>query len=302
MPQLPELFPGFSAETLDVGGLKIFARVGGSGPPLLCLHGYPQTHACWHRIAPKLAESHTVVAMDLRGYGQSSAPPGDTTHLNYAKRTMARDCIGAMKALGFDTFSVMGHDRGARVAYRMVLDHPGVVEKLVILDIVPTVEVWNAMRWQSAIKSYHWQFLAQPDPMPETMIGADPDFYLEHTLRSWTGDKTLDRLSPDALEHYRAFFRERQRIHAVCEDYRAGASFDRAVDQQDLDAGRQIAAPTLVLWGSDYLGLASFSPLEIWQRWCTDVRGQEIKSGHFLAEENPDATLAALLPFLSHSG
>lgn len=299
MPQLPELFPGFATEMLEVDGLKFFARVGGSGPPLLCLHGYPETHACWHRIAPKLAESHTVVAMDMRGYGQSSAPPSDAAHLNYAKRTMARDCIGVMRALGHSQFSVMGHDRGARVAYRMALDHPGAIDRLVILDILPTVEVWDAMRADSARKSYHWLFLAQPTPMPETMIAADPDFYIDHTLASWTGDKTLDRLSPDALAHYRSFFRERQRIHAVCEDYRAGFTFDRTLDGQDRDGGRRIAAPTLVLWGSDYLGTGALNPLDVWRRWCTDVTGQEIISGHFLMEENPDDTLAAIVPFLS---
>ena len=299
MPNLPELFPGFATEIVSHEGLRFHTRVGGSGPPLLCLHGYPETHACWHRIAPKLAETNTVVAMDLRGYGQSSAPPGDASHLQYSKRTMARDAIAVMKALGHDTFSVMGHDRGARVAYRLALDHTDVLDKLIILDILPTVEVWDAMRADSARKSYHWLFLSQPEPLPETMIGANPDHYIDHTLASWTRDRTLDALSPDALQHYRAFFRDRTRIHAVCEDYRAGATFDRKVDAQDRDAGRKIETPTLLLWGSDYLGAGTTEPLATWHRWCTNVEGHAITSGHFLMEENPDDTLAAILPFLA---
>jgi haloacetate dehalogenase len=299
MADLPELFPGFATETVNHDGLQFHARVGASGPPLLCLHGYPETHACWHRVAPKLAETHTVVAMDLRGYGQSSASPGDASHLQYAKRTMANDAIAVMHALGYDKFSVMGHDRGARVAYRMALDHPAVLDKLIILDILPTIEVWDAMRWDSAIRSYHWPFLAQPEPLPETLIAANPDHYINHTLASWTRDRTLDVLAAEALEHYRAFFRDRTRIHAICEDYRAGATFDRKVDGQDRDAGRRIEAPTLVLWGSDYIGAGTSDPLAVWRRWCSNVEGREITSGHFLMEENPVDTLAAVVPFLS---
>jgi haloacetate dehalogenase len=299
MPDLPELFPGFATETVNHEGLRFHTRIGGSGPPLLCMHGYPETHACWHRIAPRLAEANTVVAMDMRGYGQSSAPPGDASHVQYSKRTMANDAIAVMHALGHDKFSVMGHDRGARVAYRMALDHPATVDKLVILDILPAIEVWDAMRADSAIKSYHWLFLAQPEPLPETLIAANPDNYIEHTLASWTRDKTLDALSPDALEHYRLFFRDRARIHAICEDYRAGATFDRKVDAQDRDAGHKITAPTLVLWGTDYVGAGTSDPLGVWRRWCTNVEGRPITSGHFLMEENPDDTLAAIVPFLA---
>ncbi|HUS97862.1 MAG TPA: alpha/beta hydrolase, partial [Hyphomicrobiaceae bacterium] len=291
---------GFSSSTIAVGDLRFFVRAGGSGPPLLCLHGYPETHACWHRVAPELAKSHTVIAMDLRGYGQSSAPTstGDN-HVQYSKRTMAADCVAVMQALGYDKFSVMGHDRGARVAYRLALDHSAVLDKLVILDILPTVEVWDALRAESALKSYHWAFLAQPAPMPETMISADPEFYIDHTLRSWTQDRSLERLDPGALAHYRSFICERPRIHAICEDYRAGATFDRAADAQDRDDGRKIEAPTLLLWGADYLGKGASNPLEVWQRWCTTLEGCEINSGHFLMEENPADTLSAVLPFLA---
>jgi haloacetate dehalogenase len=296
--ELPDLFPGFAARRFKTRAGEIFARVGGSGPLLLCLHGYPQTHVCWHRLAPALANECTVVAMDLRGYGQSSAPPGDAEHTAYSKRAMAADCIAVMQALGHDRFLVMGHDRGARVAYRLALDHPDVVTRLIPLDILPTAEVWARMTAASALSAYHWLFLAQPHPLPETLIAAAPAYYVEHTLRSWAKDRTLDCFAHAALAHYRALLSAPERIHAVCEDYRAGATTDRVADEADRKAGRKIACPTLVLWGTHYVGKGSADPLEVWRPWCTDLRGGEIVSGHFLAEENPDATLAALLPFL----
>ncbi|MGI9426887.1 MAG: alpha/beta fold hydrolase [Hyphomicrobiaceae bacterium] len=298
MPDLPDLFPGFATHTITNDGLNIHARVGGSGPALLCLHGYPQTHVCWRRVAPVLAQNFTVVAMDLRGYGTSSAPPGDSGHTLYAKRAMASDGIALMRALGFDKFHVMGHDRGARVAYRMALDSPKAVDKLILLDIIPTIEQWDAMTARRAISSYHWQFLAQPAPLPETLIEAAPHFYLDWTIKSWTKDRSVAAMGDEAMVHYRALFDDRQRIHALCEDYRAGATFDRQVDALDRDQGRKIAAPTLILWGSDYLGRGDVAPLEVWQRWCDSVVGQEIVSGHFLAEENPTDTAAAVLEFL----
>jgi haloacetate dehalogenase len=206
-----------------------------------------------------------------------------------------------MRALGHVQFTVMGHDRGARVAYRLALDHPELVERLIILDILPTAEVWTRMTWQSAIKSYHWSFLAQPAPLPEMLIAASPAAYIEHTLKSWTRAKSLDCFAPEALAHYRAMLDRPERIHAVCEDYRAGASYDREADEADRRAGRKIACPTLVLWSSDYLAKGVADPLGVWRGWATDVAGREIQSGHFLAEENPEATLAALLPFLEET-
>jgi haloacetate dehalogenase len=298
MTSLPELFPGFAEHRVRTDGAEIFARVGGSGPPLVLLHGYPQTHACWHRIAPDLAREFTVVAMDLRGYGQSSAPAGDTDHIVYSKRAMARDVVEVMRALGHHRFIAVGHDRGARVAYRLALDHPAAVKALAPLDILPTSEVWSGMRAESAIRSYHWAFLAQPKLMPETLIAGAHAHYLEHTLASWTRNRSLDCFSPDALAHYRASLASPARIHAVCEDYRAGATVDRRLDEEDMAAGRKIASPTFIVWGSDYIGKGSVDPLDIWRRWCVQVDGREITSGHFLAEENPTALLAALLPFL----
>jgi haloacetate dehalogenase len=297
----PDLFPGFATHRIKAPGGEIFARVGGSGPPIVCLHGYPQTHACWHRIAGEIARSHTVVAMDLRGYGASSAPPGDAGHVTYSKRAMAEDAIAVMEALGHRRFTVMGHDRGARIAYRLALDHPAAVERLIVLDVLPTGEVWRRLTPESAVAAYHWAFLAQPKPLPETLIAGAPAYYVDHTLKSWTGEKTLDCFDPLALGQYRALLAAPERIHAVCEDYRAGATIDRRLDEADRTAGRKIGCPTLVLWGSDYVGRGQADPLAIWRDWCTDVRGREIVSGHFLAEENPRDTAQAVLGFLAEA-
>ena len=210
-----------------------------------------------------------------------------------------------MRALGHDRFTVMGHDRGGRVAYRMALDHPQVVERLILVDILATVDNWDRMRANSALKSYHWLFLAQPSPLPETLISANPTYYLEHTLASWTKDKTLNALAPDALAHYRASINNADRIHALCEDYRAGATYDREADILSRDQGQKIEAPTHILWSSHYLNSTkgAFDPVSVWREWADNVTGTEIDSGHFLAEENPDATLATIETFLSeHAG
>ena len=296
MSALPDLFPGFAERRIKTtAGVEIHLRTGGSGPPLLLLHGYPQTHVAWHKIAPELARHCTLVVADLRGYGSSSAPPGDAEHQTYAKRAMAEDCLAVMRELGHARFMVAGHDRGGRVAYRLALDHPDTVAALIPVDILPTAEVWRRTSAESMLKSYHWAFLAQPHPMPETLIGKDPVFYLEHTLKSWAKPRDLSPFAPEALEHYRALLTDPARIHAVCEDYRAGATIDRDLDDADQAAGRKITCPTFVLWADSYL---ASGPLPIWQDWCTDVTGAAVDSGHFLAEENPAATLAALVPFL----
>ena len=293
------MFPGFETRRLPAAdGIEIFARVGGNGPPLLLLHGYPQTHLIWNQIAPALAREFTVVAADLRGYGQSSCPRGDGGRRTYSKRSMGEDMMAAMMALGHERFAVAGHDRGARVAYRMALDHPEAVTHLAVLDILPTLEVWQRITADAAIAAYHWSFLAQPYPLPETLIATDPAYYVVHTLESWTAAKNLECFGFDALSAYKSALDDPMRIHAVCEDYRAGARIDRELDADDLKAGKTIACPTLVLWGSSYVGKGGASPLDIWRPWCREVSGAEIPSGHFLAEENPEATLAALLPFL----
>jgi haloacetate dehalogenase len=213
---------------------------------------------------------------------------------------MAADGVALMRALGHERFTVMGHDRGGRVAYRMALDSPDAVERLILVDIIATIDNWERMRAGSALKSYHWGFLAQPHPLPETLIGAHPTYYLDHTLASWTRDKTLDALDERALAHYRAAINGDGRIHAMCEDYRAGATFDWALDRETRDARGRIKVPTHVLWASAYLTVTkgNFDPVEIWRGWADDVTGTEIDSGHFIAEENPDAAIAAIEQFL----
>jgi haloacetate dehalogenase len=289
-------FAGFSAQDFALGEATIHARVGGSGAPLLLLHGYPQSHLMWARVAPALAERFTVVVPDLRGYGRSSAPPSHKGE-RYSKRVMAKDAAALMSALGHERFAVAGHDRGGRVAYRLALDHPEVVAKIAVLDIVPTGEMWAGMDAARAMAVYHWMFLAQPEPLPETLISAAPQTYLDHTLASWTGDVSLKSFAPEALEAYRAAFREPERVHATCEDYRAGATIDRALDDADRAAGRRIAAPLLALWGAKGIPAQGESPLDVWRRWASDVSGKGIACGHFLPEEAPEATAEALLAF-----
>ncbi len=297
-----DLFPGFGSAWLDgTDGVKLFARVGGEGPPLVLLHGYPQCHAMWHRIAPALSRHFSLVIPDLRGYGKSDCAPGSVDGSGYAKRVLANDIVAAMVGLGYDRFCFVGHDRGARVGYRLALDHPDVVERLAVLDILPTAEYWRRMDSAFAMKMYHWMFLAQPAPMPETLIAAAPSMYLEHTIASWSLAGDLSAYDPRALTHYRDFFSEPERIHAACEDYRAGAGIDRDDDEADSLAGRRISCPVLTLWGAGGLSPAGDGvplQIEVWRRWAENVDGQAIDAGHFVAEENPDATLAALLPFL----
>jgi haloacetate dehalogenase len=297
MADMSDLYPGFRSLRIAGPAGEIAVLVGGSGPPLLCLHGYPQSSACWHRIAPTLAAHATLVLMDLRGYGASAAPVGDAGHTIYSKREMARDCLTVMAALGYPCFSVMGHDRGARVAYRLALDHPDAVDKLIILDILPTGDAFGRMRSASAYKSYHWLFLAQPYPMPEALITASHRAYVDHTLTGWTMGKSLDIFDPKALATYRALVADPARVHAICEDYRAGWHVDRVIDEADRAAGRVIDRPTLVLWGSDYVGKGGGDPLDIWRAWAPKATGAEIVSGHFLAEEAPEETSAEILRF-----
>jgi haloacetate dehalogenase len=278
---------GFAMRRIDTGEASIHLAVGGVGPPLLLLHGYPQTHVCWHLVAPRLARKFTVVCPDLRGYGESRGPASDTAdHAAYSKRTMARDQVAVMSALGFERFGVTGHDRGGRVAYRLALDHRERVRRLALLDIVPTGEMVARVDRNLAYSTYHWFFLAQPFDLPERLIGADPDFYLDWTIRSWVGEGAA--LAPEAMDHYRAAFRNPAVIHAACEDYRAGLDIDAELDAADKQAGRRIACPLLVLWGERRPERKADQWLSIWQHWATNVEGGPVTSGHFLAEERPD--------------
>ena len=298
MSDLPDLFPGFESHNFKTKGAEIYARLGGSGRPLLLLHGYPQTHVMWHRIAPALAEHFSLVIPDSRGYGQSSCPKTDKNHLTYSKRAMGQDMAEVMTQLGHDRFSIASHDRGARVGYRMALDDQDArIERLAVLDIIPTWSVWQETA-QIGIGKFHWPFLAQPAPLPEKMIDADPLRWLEHLLAAWSGTSDLSAFADDALAHYRAAFSQAKRIHAACEDYRAGASCDLEHDAADREAGRRITIPVLALWGEGRKKGFVDNSLDTWREWAADVSGAPVQCGHFLAEENPDDTLKALQPFL----
>jgi haloacetate dehalogenase len=299
MPDLADLFKGFQSHWIDTSIGKVFARSGGSGPPLLLVHGFPQTHVMWHRVAPALAQRFTLVMPDLPGYGWSVAPKPDAAHAPYDKRSMAAVLVEVMEALGHIRFRLVGHDRGGRVAYRLTLDQPGRVERLSTLDIIPTGEMWAGMNAKLAMKTYHWMFLAQPAPLPETMIGRDPNHYLDWTLASWTKSKDLSGFDNRALAHYRAAFNEPSRLHAMCEDYRAGQSADRDHDEADKAAGRTITCPMLAIFGGSGIPSEADAPMAVWKAWAPKATGVTVDSGHFMAEENPDATLAQLLPFLS---
>lgn len=290
-------FPGFREARLPGAGAEIFARIGGEGPPLLLLHGFPQTHVAWRHVAPALAQSHTVVAADLRGYGLSDAPPDDAGHDAYSKRTMARDMAAAMASLGFDRFAVAGHDRGGRVAYRMALDAPEAVARLAVLEIAPTLSYWRAFD-RMGLKAWHWAFLAQPAPLPERLIGGDPAFFLETMLARWSRDGDLGAFADGALDAYRAALTPPQRVAAYCADYRAGATVDRDHDEADLAAGRTIAAPMLLIAGTRGFPAASGDALAHWRAFAPGVRGVTVDCGHFPAEEAPQAVTAALRDFL----
>jgi haloacetate dehalogenase len=295
MSDLADLFPGFASHWIDTSAGKMFARTGGKGQPLLALHGYPETHVMWHRVAPALAEHFTVVLADLPGYGWSAVPEADKEHAPYTKRAMAAAMIDIMEALGHVRFNLAGHDRGGRVSYRLALDHPGRVEKLAVLDIIPTWNMWNAMDARLAMRAWHWPFLAQPYPLPELLLRNAANEYFDLLTAAWKRGKGT-AFDDRAIAHYRASFTDPLRIHAGCEDYRAGQSTDFQHDEADRKAGKKITCPMLAIWGAT--GLPSQNaPLEVWREWAIDVRGFPIESGHFLCEENPEATAKALLDF-----
>jgi haloacetate dehalogenase len=290
------MFEGFEARRIDTAETSIHLRVGGEGPPLLLLHGYPQSHVMWHRVAPRLASRYTVVCPDLRGYGDSGKPPSDPTHLAYSKRKSALDMVEVMATLGFARFRVVGHDRGGRVTHRLCLDHPQRVERAAVLDIVPTRTLFRGTDMAVALGYYHWFFLAQPEPLPERLIGADPLFYLHRKLSGW-GSAGLQVFAPEALAEYERCFRDPAVIHASCEDYRAAASVDLEHDEADLD--RRIDCPLLVLWGENGLMHRSFDVLATWRERARTAEGTSLPCGHYLAEERPDETLDHLMRFLA---
>ena len=288
------LLPGFAPRRISTSGAEINALIGGSGAPLLLLHGYPQTHAMWHRIAPRLAQHFTVVCTDLRGYGDSAKPAEEPDHRTYSKRAMAQDQVEVMQALGFERFAVAGHDRGGRVAHRMARDHAERIERLAVLDISPTAIMYAKTDQAFATAYYHWFFLIQAYDLPERLIGADPAYYLRKKLGGM-GSSGLTIFDPRAYAEYERCFRDPATIHATCEDYRAAATID--LEHDAADAGRKIDCPVLVLWGEKGVVHRLFDPIADWQSVASDVRGKALPSGHYLAEEAADETHAALLAF-----
>ncbi|HET6690537.1 MAG TPA: alpha/beta hydrolase [Miltoncostaeaceae bacterium] len=293
------MFPsGFDDARIDAGDVTIAAWVGGAGPPLLLLHGYPQTRACWHLVAPVLAERFTVVCADLRGYGDSGKPPGGGDHAAYAKRTMAADMVAAMRALGFTRFGVAGHDRGGRVTRRMALDHPDAVSRAAVLDIVPTLTLFDRTDQAFATAYYHWFFLIQPDGLPETLIGRDPEWFLRETVRRWSG--RARPVAEAALAEYARCFADPAAVHGSCEDYRAAAGIDLVHDRAD--AGAPMGCPLLVLWGAHGAMDRLYDVLGTWLDSASDVRGRSLPCGHFLPEEAPEETARALAAFFAAAG
>jgi haloacetate dehalogenase len=305
MADLADLYPGYASHWIDTSAGRIFARMspamsGAPKPPLVLLHGHPQSNVMWHRIAPLLSEHFTLVLPDLPGYGWSAAPIADDTHAPYTKRAMAKAVVELMSRLGFARFDFVGHDRGARVGYRLALDHPGRIGKLALLDIVTTWDMWHRLTPPLATRAWHWTFLAQPAPFPETLIGHDPKFFFDARAGAGAGGKTAGVFDPRALAHYHAAYEDPVHIHAMCEDYRAGRTTDLADDEADRAASRKIGCAVQVLWGTR--GLPAVGGLDVlgcWRDWTTDLCGGAIESGHYIPEENPAATAAALLQFLN---
>jgi haloacetate dehalogenase len=286
-------FPGFEPLRVTTSETEINGVVGGSGPPLLLLHGYPQSHLEWHLIAPALAEHFTIVATDLRGYGDSGKPPDGDDHEGYSKRAMALDQIEVMRHLGFDRFALVGHDRGARVAHRLTLDHPGAVSRLAVLDIVPTRHVFANVTRELATSYYHWFFMLRPAPFPETLYGTNADFVLR---RGFFGGMIGRGISEEVYAEYLRCFSDPATQHAMCEDYRAAAGIDLVHDEAD--RGRTIECPLLAIWGANGLVNRLYDVLDVWREYAGDVRGRALPGGHWLPEQLPDETLGELLAFL----
>ena len=290
----PELMPGFRWQDIAAGGIHIRTAIGGAGPPLLLLHGHPQTHLAWHKVAPALARRFTVVATDLRGYGDSAKPEGGARHVNYSKRAMAADQVAVMRALGYERFRLIGHDRGGRVAHRLALDHPEAVEKLVVLDIAPTAAMYALTDKEFATRYFWWFFLIQPFDLPERLIAADPDYFLEKHIAGQI--KIEGSVDPRIMAEYRRCYRDPATRHAICEDYRAAAGIDLEHDAED--AEKRVEAPLLALWGGRGTVGALFDVPALWRERALAVRGQALDCGHSPQEEVPDALLAALDGFL----
>ncbi len=285
----------FEQTRVELADSSIYLRHGGKGPPLLLLHGYPQTHVTWRLLAPLLAARFSLVMPDLRGYGASRGPAPDPDNRHYDKRSMAADMLAVMDHLGFSQFFLAGHDRGGRVAYRLSLDHPERVIAFAAVDVVPTIELWEALDAGAALGAWHWPFLAQPAAVTEAVLATAKGVIIESFLRGWAGKP--DALAPEAIAAYLAQFDKPEVIAASCADYRAGATLDWEYDKADRAAGRGLACPVLTLWGRDYIGDAEPTPLTLWRKWADRVEGHGLPCGHFLQEEMPEALAAAMIPF-----
>ena len=291
-------FPGFEAKTFSTdsedGSIDISYLIGGNGPPLLLLHGFPQTKAIWSQVAPELARNFTVVAADLRGYGASSKPHGKIDHSTYSKRSMAADQHALMKSLGFNQFFLLGHDRGGRVSHRLAMDFPESVLRLMVLDVSPTLTMYENTTMEFAKGYWHWFFLIQPEPVPETLIGANPEFWLKNHMGRHAGTGIF---SPDRWSEYLAGASHPESMHAMCEDYRAAATIDLIHDRSDRAAGKMLKMPLRVLWGEHGLVNQCFKPIEDWRVVAKDVAGKAVPSGHYIPEEIPDVLLAEVRNF-----
>lgn len=285
---------GFELHKIKTKAGILNMAVAGKGPPLVLLHGFPQTHVMWAKVAPALSKTRQVFCVDLPGYGESSVPESEAFA---SKRQMAAQIVEVMSKLSHEKFDIAGHDRGGRVAYRLALDNPARVNRLAVLDILPTCIYWEKMNHAFSMAIYHWPFLAQPYPLPETLIGGSPDFYIKHTLASWTAAKDLSAFGEKALNAYCSQAHNPEQLKAMCDDYRAGEQLDVQHDQADRKAGRKITVPTLALWGGAGIAAGAATPLDTWRDWCEHVQGEAIESGHFIPEENPTATIAALERF-----
>jgi haloacetate dehalogenase len=289
----------FTSAEIETGETSIFVRSYGSGPPLLLLHGFPQTHVMWRSVAPLLARNFAVVCADLRGYGRSGCPPSAPDHAPYAKRSMARDMVSVMERLGFPRFSLVGHDRGGRLAYRLALDHPERVERLAVLDILPTETVWEHADAEFALAYWPWSLLAQPDPLPERILTAAAEAIVDDALGGWGSPSTV--FSPRIRDAYVQALRDPRHAHAICEEYRAAATIDREHDRADRASGRRIVCPLLVLWSAqgslDTWYVEQAGPIGLWRVWGDDVQGHALKAGHFFPEEAPEQTADALNHF-----
>ncbi|WP_434154050.1 alpha/beta fold hydrolase [Pseudomonas sp. JZ134] len=293
------MFSGFQKAQCHVNGVDIAYRIGGSGPGLLLLHGHPQTHIIWRKVAPVLAERFTVVAADLRGYGDSGKPPADPQHLTYAKRTLAQDNIELMQTLGFDTFDLLAHDRGARVVHRLAMDHPAAVRRMILLDIAPTLAMYNQTDEAFARAYWHWFFLIRPAPLPETLIDADPDLYLRSVMG--TRSAGLAPFMDGAFEEYLRCLKLPGTARGICEDYRASATIDLEHDRADRAANRMLTMPTLALWGADGIVGKCFDPLAEWKKVAANVQGKALPGGHYLPEEVQEALLDEVTAFCNNN-